>query len=427
MPSLAKRVLKILGWVAGILAGLIAILFLFVQLRWDAGDGRLAPSLIAPADSATLARGEEIFKYQAHCWSCHGTPGSRDRMVPSGGMPFDLSKIGPGFGTFYARNLTPDLETGIGGWTDGEVVQALREGLRKDRSPLFPIMPIDWYHGMADNDVLAVVAYLRTLPPVKNAVPRREPSFIAKALFTFGVVKPKEPVDAAVVAPPRGVTVEYGRYLSNNVADCADCHTPRDLNDGHFFLDSMFAGGSIPFGGGAEGPIFVYARNLTPDRETGIGAWTGEHFLNAVTSGMRPDGTVLAPIMPYSNYKFWAPEDLQAVYAYLKTLPAVRRTTPAIEYESSLMAAHGAGRGKLLFEARCQACHGENGSGAPATKVTLAEVAPGFTDADLAEFVKEGQLNLHMPAFGRSMNEGELADLIAFVRTWEKNAERVNP
>jgi mono/diheme cytochrome c family protein len=420
MPSVAKRVLKIIGVVIGALAGLLAILILFIELRWDAAVGRPAPELKAPTDSVSVARGERIFKYQAHCWSCHQTPGSHDALVPSGGFPFDLTSIGPGFGKFYSRNITPDLETGIGGWSDGEIVQALREGIRKDRTPLFPIMPIDWYHGMADDDALAVVAYLRTLPAVRNAVPARELSFVGKALFTFGMIGPKPPVTGQVTAPPRGVTPEYGRYLSNNLGDCADCHTPRNLQDGHFYLDSMFAGSSFPFGGGPEGPALAYARNITPHRDSGIGTWNEEQFMNAVTSGLRPDGRVLVPIMPYAMYKFWEPEELEAVYLYLKTLPAVKRAVPPVAFEPRLASARGAERGGLLFQMRCQPCHGENGGGAMPTNVKLAEVVPSIPDSDLTEFIKEGQLSLKMPAFGKTLNEGELADLVAFLRSWEK-------
>jgi len=300
MSSPIKRVLKVFVWLVGFLVVILGCLWGYVQLRWDAPVSRPVTELTAPSDSASIEWGKEIFTYRSHCWTCHQAQFSAEYTTPSGGMLFDLTEIGPGFGKWYSRNLTPDMETGLGGWTDGEIVRALREGLRKDGTPLFPVMPIDWYHGMADDDALAVVAYLRTLPPVEHKVPERQPSFPAKALFTFGVMGPKPAVTKPIVAPPRGVTAEYGKYLSNNLADCADCHTPRDLQDGHFFVDQMFAGSSFPFGGGDEGPILAHARNISPDVETGIGSWSEEDFLAAVTTGMRPDSTVLAPIMPYS-------------------------------------------------------------------------------------------------------------------------------
>ncbi len=203
MSTIGKRIFKILGWIIGIVVTLILVLVGYIEMRWDANDGRPAPNLTAPADSVSIARGEYIFKYQAQCWGCHlSTPGDVNA-PPSGGILFDLTTVGPGFGKWYSRNLTPDTATGLGGWTDGEIVQAVREGVRKDRKTLFPIMPIDWYPGMADEDVLSVVAYLRSIPPVRNEVPDREPSFVAKALFTFNILKPADPITAPSRRPRR--------------------------------------------------------------------------------------------------------------------------------------------------------------------------------------------------------------------------------
>lgn len=417
MSPIAKRVLKTLGWTAGIIVLLIVLLLAYIQFRWDSPNPRPVQELQAPSDSASIAHGRRIFTYQAHCWTCHQNPESKDHTIPAGGLLFDLTDIGPGFGKWYSRNITPDVETGIGTWTDGEIVRALREGLRKDGTPLFPIMPIDWFHNMADEDALSVVAYLRTLPPVKHVVPAREPSFMAKALFTFGAMGPKPPVLETIVAPPRSVTVEYGKYLSNNLADCADCHTPRNLQDGHVYLDSMFAGSSFAFGGGLEGPILAHARNLTPDAATGIGSWSEEQFMNAVTSGMRPDSTVLVPIMPYGIYKSWDEDELRAVFTYLKSLPAIPRKVPPVEFEASMTTTSGAEHGREIFRGRCQPCHGEKGVGALPTGVALADVVMSIDDADLREFITEGQLNLHMPAFGKTLSDGELTDLIAYLRT----------
>jgi len=423
--SIGKRILKILGWTAGSLALLVLALVLYVQLRWDAKDGRPAPDLQAPTDSATIARGEYIYKYQAQCWGCHGSRTETTEVpaggfaLPAGGGLFDLTDVGPGFGRWYARNLTPDVETGLGGWSDGEIVQALREGLTKDRITLFPIMPMDWYHGMADDDVLAVVAYLRSLPPVKNKVPDREPSFVAKALFTFGILKTMEPVTSPITAPPRGISAEYGKYVASNLSGCADCHTPRNLQDGQFYLDSLFAGSSFPFGGGDDSPLLSYARNITPDHETGIGSWSEEQFLTALTTGQRPDSTVISPHMPYAYYKAWNMEDLQAVFAYLTTVPALRRTVPPNAFEKDISGVHGVERGKVLYRSRCEACHGKNGTGAQPTNVKLAEVAASLTDKDLMDFLRSGQMNLKMPGFGKTLKEDELNDVVAFIRTWK--------
>jgi mono/diheme cytochrome c family protein len=379
--------------------------------------------MTAPRDSATIARGEYIFKYQAHCWGCHATGNMGADSPPSGGGLFDLRDAGPGFGIWRSRNLTPDVETGIGGWTDGEIVQAMREGIRKDRTAMFPLMPVDWYYGISDADALAIVAYLRSIPPVSNRVPPQEPSIFAKALFAFGVMKPKERIAEPVIAPPKGVTVEYGKYVATHVAACFECHAPRNLSNGQFYPDSIGGGSVFPFGSGEKdgvGAVFQsFARNITSDKATGIGNWTEAQFLSALTVGMRPDGTVLYPSMPYSYFKFCTEEDLRAIYLYLESMPAVKRTVPPTEASAAYLAARGADRGKLLFAGRCLTCHGGEGAGSHPTKVKLAEVASSLSDADLKEMIRTGDTNLKMPSFGQTLSAEELNDLVAYVRTWK--------
>jgi mono/diheme cytochrome c family protein len=415
-----KRVLK---WIVGVVALLLVLLValgLYVQLTWDKPDSRPAPQMTAPRDSATVARGEHIFKYSWHCWGCHAASGGDGNAPPSGGFVFDLRDIGPGFGVYYSRNLTPDSATGLGGWTDGEIVQAIREGITHDRRMLFPLMPVDWLKGMSDQDVLAVVAYLRSLPPVSNPVPEREVSFVAKALMTFKIIKPIEPITAPVVAPPPGRTVEYGKYVASNLAGCADCHSPRNFQDGSFYMDSLFAGGNFPFGKDEGGPLYAFARNLRPEPETGIKNWTEEQFMQAVTTGMRPDSTVLTPHMGYPYYKFLREEDLLAVFDFLMSLPPMRRTTPAVGSSDELLQAKGAARGTLQFRGRCQACHGEAGKGAVPTNVTLAEVASSLNDNELRDFIASGQMNLKMPPFGKTLSREELDDIVSYIRSWER-------
>ncbi len=414
-----KRMLIWLGRAAAALVVLLVIVGLYVELAWNKTDSRGAPQMTAPQDSATIARGEYIFKHAWQCWRCHASSGDGNA-PPSGGRVFDLRSVGPGFGVFYSRNLTPDSATGLGSWTDGEIVQAIREGIRKDRHALFPLMPIDWLKGISDQDVLAVVAYLRTLPPVSNRVAEREVSFVTKALMAFNVVKPVAPINIPVVAPPAGRTVEYGRYVASNLAGCAECHSPRNLQNGQFYADSLFAGGNIAFGKDEGEPMYAFARNLRPEPRTGSHKWTEEEFFQAVTAGMRPDSTVLTPHMPYAYYKFLAEDDLRAVYLYLQSLAPLRRDVPPPGLSTELMQARGASKGALLFQARCRPCHGEGGSGAVPTNVKLVEVASSLEDQDLHDFIASGQLNLKMPAFGKTLTRDELNDIVAYIRTWEK-------
>lgn len=143
MNKWLKLILKGLGIFVGVLLLLIIILVVYVQLAWDRPVSRPAPQMTAPKDEETLARGEYLYKYTLICWQCHGAEGSDSPEEPqAGGLEFDLSEIGSpgGFGVVYGSNITPDPETGIGEWTDGEIVRAIREGLDPEGHILFPIM-----------------------------------------------------------------------------------------------------------------------------------------------------------------------------------------------------------------------------------------------------------------------------------------------
>jgi mono/diheme cytochrome c family protein len=414
-----KSLLRIAGILAGAILFLGLLLCVYVVAVWDRPDPRSAPALSAPRDPATVARGKYLFTVTWQCIGCHQSPTEAGGALPSGGRVFDLTSIGPGFGTYVARNITPDSATGIGLWTDGEILQAIREGVNQDRRTLFPIMPMEWLKSLSDADGLAMVAYLRSLPPVHNPVPAREPSFVAKALFAFGVMEPGPAITRPVIAPPQGVTVEYGRYLSTAAAGCADCHTPRSLQDGKFYFDSLFAGSSFAFGSDDGSPMVAFARNITPDRESGIGGWSEEEFITAVTAGVRPDSTVLSPHMPYAEYKHLASDDLRALYTYLMSVPPMRRTAPQPAYSREVSASRGPERGRLLFVARCQACHGVEGMGDRVTSGRLAAAAPFYSDQDFRTFVEEGQVALKMPGFRKTLSREELDDILAYVRTWK--------
>ena len=414
-----KRILKILAWIVGVIVVLIIALGLYINATWDKSSDRPVVQLTASKDSATIARGEFLFKYGNTCWQCHATKPHPDA-PPSGGRLFDLTNVGPGFGMFYTLNITPDEETGIGRWTDGQVVRAIREGIRYDGKPLFPLMPVPTLKGLSDEDVLAIVSYLRSIPPVKNAVTPHDIRFPTKALFALGVVGPEPAITEPIIAPPKGLTVEYGKYLANHASLCSDCHTPRDLNTGAFHFDSLMAGSTIEFGRVEGDPIWAFSANITPDPETGIGNWTEQDFLLAVRAGMRPDGRVLAGHMPYSMYGLWEEDDLRAIYLYLKTIPQFRRTTAPPHWTEKITGTSGKERGEALFHSYCMQCHGENGTGAPSTKLKMAELAHTIDDATLKQFIHDGQVNLRMPAFGKTFSSEQIEDVIAFIRSWEK-------
>jgi mono/diheme cytochrome c family protein len=230
----------------------------------------------------------------------------------AGGRAFDL---GPA-GILLTRNLTPDEQTGLGSWTDEQIMHAVKTGVSKDGKVLFPVMPYHVYNGMADADLEAVVAFLRSVNAVNNAIPIR-------TISTEGF--PSLPYQTGIVAPDPSDKAARGTYLVNSVMGCTDCHTPVDPTTGAPQMEKYLAGRQ-PY----EGPWgIVYGGNITPDDETGIGTWTEEEVRRAIITGVRNDGRRLI-LMPWFAYSALTAEDADAVAYYLKNvLPAVKNEIPA--------------------------------------------------------------------------------------------------
>lgn len=269
-----------------------------------------------------IERGRYLFHNVADCAGCHSPRDpSRFAMVP------DPSKTGAGFvfpaelgfpGTIVAPNITPDLETGIGRWTDGEKIRAIREGVSRDGHALFSFMPFQQFARMSEEDIHSLVAYLNSLPPVKNALPKTELKFPVNILARFEpepLLQPPHPP-----SPQEGA--RYGEYLASMA--CLACHS--ELKNGGPLPGMEFAGGH-EF---AVGQFVVRSANLTPDEETGIGKWSEEQFVRR----FRDYGNLAydtAPravqanftVMPWFGFAHMKDEDLRAIYAFLRTLKPV--------------------------------------------------------------------------------------------------------
>jgi mono/diheme cytochrome c family protein len=269
------------------------------------------PSADAMDARASVARGEYIVRNVSVCGGCHSSDAKNPDAALSGGKEFRNWRIG----IARAPNLTSDTETGIGAWSEAELVRAIRNGVRRDGRLLAPVMPYEWFHRMSDADAFAVARYLKSLPPVHNEV-RPSPNLvfrIGKVLFLHA--QPAMPVSA----PPPGRTAAYGSYLAQHVGLCAECHTPRTGLLQKPDRSRLLAGVPHP-------PPDFPARpsNLTPDPETGIGRWSEADFLQAIRTGKDPDGNAIHPFMPWPELKRMSDDDLRAIYAYLRTLPLMR-------------------------------------------------------------------------------------------------------
>jgi mono/diheme cytochrome c family protein len=266
------------------------------------------------ANHDLAARGKYVFGAAGGC-GCHT---EKDRQVNSGGRKYD----GP-FGTVYSTNITPDRQTGIGAWTDDQIIAGIRLGVRPNGERLVPVHPFTVFNGMAEEDLRALVAYLRTVPAVNRAntpkritVPLFERVFLPGWLAAFAVRETPPPK-----APTSGLA--RGEYLVKAVGHCGECHTPRTMtmapDTGRFLA------------GTASGPEGSTVPNITPDPDTGLGKWSVEEIAEYLGSGNKPDGDTAGGLMAQvidgttAGYKDLTRADRLAIAQYLKTIPAVRQ------------------------------------------------------------------------------------------------------
>ena len=237
----------------------------------------------------------------------------------AGGRAFPIP-----FGTVYSTNITQDKETGLGDWTDQQIHDAMTKGIRRDGSRILPVMPYEKYSGMAQADLRALIAYLRTIKAVKKATPELKTwAPFARSLGTpiflkiFGRFS-----NASSAAPQSGV--ERGRYLVDHVSLCGDCHTPR--NSIGVPKQSYYLAGASE----KAGPLGQAVANITPDKETGIGEWKREDIVELLHSGTKPDldnvqGLMYEVIQGVSyGYKDMKKEDALAIADYLKSIPPIK-------------------------------------------------------------------------------------------------------
>jgi len=269
-------------------------------------------SFAEPITTDRIARGKYIFALAGGC-GCH-TP--KDGPVNAGGRPLKTP-----YGTFYGTNITPDPTSGIGRWTDQQVIDAIRLGIRPDGSVMSPVMPYPAFNRMSDEDVTDLVAYLRTLPSVARANQVHELSVpfasIGMRLWRWLFFSAEQPL---AQAPTSGI--ERGRYISEHVAHCQECHTPRTITG---TLDR-----TRDLAGNEDGIDGELTPNITPDAETGIGKWTEDEVVSLLQTGFLPNFDNVQGLMALvidgvseGGYKDMTKEDATAVARYLKSVPPI--------------------------------------------------------------------------------------------------------
>jgi mono/diheme cytochrome c family protein len=308
--------MKILKWTGIVLAVLIVGLVITVSLRQNLKFDAPYPDIKASTDSAVIARGQYLVYGMAHCADCHADPANAERVAKGeivplvGGKVFDIPP-----GKFYSKNITSDKETGIGKYTDGQIARILRYGVAPDGGAVLPFMP---FHNVSDEDLTAIISYLRTMPPVKHPNHEHEVNMLGRVVKAF-LLKPTGPDGEVPKHVEIAPTVEYGKYLANNVANCKGCHTDRDLKTGKF-IGPEFAGG-LKFENEVPGYAIV-TPNITADPKTGrIANWSEDFFIQRFRMGK----VIPQSIMPWGPFSHMKDDELKAIYRYLKSVQTVER------------------------------------------------------------------------------------------------------
>lgn len=318
-----KKFLKILVYLAGVLAVLIIAFLIYFNSTYPRVDPPSNEKVeITPA---RLERGKYIAQHVAVCMDCHSVRDWSKYAGPvlentygKGGEKFDGPTAGVP-GVIYAKNITP---AGIGNFSDGELIRAIACGVTKDGSALFPLMPYMGYNKFTKEDLYSVIAYIRSLPAIQNEVPSGSIDFPVNMIIK--TIQPKSFVPAK--EPDKNNTVEYGKYLTT-IASCGDCHT--QMEKGQPIAGKEFAGGfPFQFPGGV-----VRSANITPDKDSGIGSWSKDDFINRFKSmdpqaypPMSVDKNEFNTPMPWTLFAGMSNEDLGAIYDYIKTLKPVTNT-----------------------------------------------------------------------------------------------------
>jgi len=423
-PSIMKRI--------GVLVAIVAVVGIGVLAWYGTRPGPLAfangksVALAAynghptgvPADfkdSDPIARGRYLAE-AADCKSCHTTEGGQPF---AGGRAFKLP-----FGTLYTPNITPDPTTGIGAWSDADFLKVVHQGISRDGKRLYPAFPYAAYAYITDEDVLAIKAYLFTVPAVNSAPPPNTLAFPYNQRWLMaiwsGLFKPGDRFQPVAEQTPEW---NRGAYLVEALAHCGDCHTPRNLLQA---LDNKrkFAGGE------AEGWT---AYNITADKDSGVGGWSEEELAQYLSTGhAKGRGTASGPMAEAVDLSFakMTPSDIRAMVAYLRSVPAVAtpelpapKSEPASADPKQGLVANTDERGKHVFAGACASCHSWTGVSPLSTQATLTGVrAVNDPSAkNVAQIVLMGSKHrspdsgLQMPGFGAAYTDDEIAAVSNYV------------
>jgi mono/diheme cytochrome c family protein len=395
-------------------AGAAALLAAFVVGNRTASAGE-----VDAQDFTTVERGRYL-SILSDCASCHTVPQKNQPFA--GGRPIETP-----FGSIVAPNVTPDMETGIGSWTDDQFDNAVRKGIGRNGERLYPAMPFNAYAKMSREDVLAIRAYLDTVtaaynPVVANTLPF--PFNIRSSMRVWDVLYFKE--GEYVSDPHRSAEWNRGAFLVDGPAHCGACHTPKTFLGGdksaQYLQGSPLQGWSAP--------------NITNNARTGLGNWSVEDVAaylktghNRITAATGP----MAEAVDLSTSKM-TDDDVKAIATYLKSLPGDEKSQTPIAASAPEMAAGGA-----IYRDQCSACHGLDGKGVDRLFPSVANSSMARADdpTSVIRIVLRGARSVAtdreptapgMPSYGWQLNDSQVANVLNYIRnSWGNAAPPVTP
>src|SRR5450631_473023 len=366
--------------------------------------------------SASLVERGEYLTRAADCVVCHTAPGGEPF---AGGRAFVLP-----FGTLYSTNITPDVETGIGGYTDADFLNAVHKGVGRGGVKLYPAMPDASYTYMSDADALAIKAYLFSLKPLHAPAPQNTLAFPfnQRSLMSlwWAMFNPDTRYEPNV---QRDAVWNRGAYLAEAMGHCGECHTPRNLA---FALNNR-----QKFAGAVQAGWRAY--NITPDPNSGVGAWSDadvQHYLSTGHADGR--GTASGPMgeVVDESLSQLKPSDLAALVTYLRTVASVAtrdlpepRAAPAATTFAEGVGSHASLSGRAVYEGACAGCHGWTGisPGIASATLTGTRAVNDTTATNVAQVVIRGGERRaeagpsNMPAFGSTYSDSEIASVANYV------------
>lgn len=369
-----------------------------------------------PQEFTQIERGRYLAT-ASDCMSCHTVPG---------GKPFAGGRaIETPFGNIIASNITPELETGIGTWSDEAFDAAVRKGVTPDGALLYPAMPYTAYAKLSSADVLAIRAYLKSIEPVRNEVPATSLPFPFNIRFGLRVWNDLY-FDHAEFRPDASKSAEWNRgaYLVEGPAHCAACHTPKTFLGGD--RSAQYLQGSYLQG--------WFAPDITNDRRVGLGDWTVEDIATYLKTGHNRITAATGPMAEaiLLSFSHMTDEDTKAIAIYLKSLPGKAQDATPLLATSPTMTAGGA-----IYRDQCSACHGLDGKGVPNLFPAIAD-ASGVRSSDpttAIRIVLRGARSVAtdreptspgMPSYGWQLDDEQVADVLNYIRnSWGSAASTI--